>query len=447
VLRALLALSAANAFGHAPILPPALGPFTVNGNRITGRDGAAVLLRAVEGDPAAFTPVSLGVLRLRWNLNAVRVQTDADPASVWELARRAEAHGMAVIVETASDAVRDRLKDSPNVLFAGRFPATRIAIEIGSDDAACAALPKPPAAFNEFVLERLYAASEQHVFFAGFRAGGLVKDFTEFEPTSVTRPIVCGDPQGQGIGEMVLLFTTGDSTGFGYLSPDRIASKAGGPASPLAPGQLISIYTENFGPEPGAQASPGTLPVSLGDTRVLIGGVEAPILAAGPFQIDTQVPRNLPPGERARMRILFKGIPSNLAEVDVVRAAPEIFIDTFSRIAVATNQDGRRNALGAPAGPGTVVTLYATGCGATDPAIRSGELTPSPHPALVERIEVTVDGVAAAIVFAGEVPGFAGLNQINIRLADGRPGDERTAPVRMSVAGRTNQSAAFLRIR
>ena len=147
------------------------------------------------------------------------------------------------------------------------------------------------------------------------------------------------------MGEALLVVSTGDPTGFGYVAPDRIANSAGGPASPLAPGQLLSLFVEQLGPDPRRITGfddAFRLPVNAGGTEVSFDGVPAPILYAGAFQINVQVPYSLVPGSKSTIQVWFRGVPSNRAVVDVVDAAPEIFHDFATGSAIALNEDGLR---------------------------------------------------------------------------------------------------------
>ncbi|MGH6961283.1 MAG: cellulase family glycosylhydrolase, partial [Dongiaceae bacterium] len=130
---------------------------------------------------------------------------------------------------------------------------------------------------------------------ASFEPGSLISDAADFSPTTLDSPWTCGvrlNPQ-PGMGEGLILWLTGDPTGFGVLRALAIGNAAGGPAGPVAPGEIIAIYAEQLGPENPALASfdaSGRLPVSLGDTQIYFDGVAAPIFFSGAFQINVQVP-------------------------------------------------------------------------------------------------------------------------------------------------------------
>src|SRR5438552_11609521 len=71
-----------------------------------------------------------------------------------------------------------------------------------------------------------------------------------------------------------------------------------------------------------------------------------------------------------------------------------------------------------PAHAGDVIVIYLAGMGATNPAVASGQPSPSVEPLarVVVQPTVSVDGQNASIIYAGLTPGFAGLFQINFEV-------------------------------
>lgn len=101
---------------------------------------------------------------------------------------------------------------------------------------------------------------------------------------------------------------------------------------------------------------------------------------------------------------------------------------------IATHADGSLVSAAAPAAQGEEVVIYAFGLGATNPAVKTGDATPSPAPALAGLLFVQFDSRVNATpsppyynplvlapfipvpLFAGLTPGLAGLYQINLRI-------------------------------
>jgi uncharacterized protein (TIGR03437 family) len=103
---------------------------------------------------------------------------------------------------------------------------------------------------------------------------------------------------------------------------------------------------------------------------------------------------------------------SNKASVQVAERAP--------RLLVAVNQDGSINTSAKPARVGEVLTVYAIGFGATNPAVRTGAPAPAAEP--LARVTPTPSigfgtgfgKIVAEPFFAGLTPTYAGLYQLNV---------------------------------
>lgn len=87
------------------------------------------------------------------------------------------------------------------------------------------------------------------------------------------------------------------------------------------------------------------------------------------------------------------------------------------------NQDGSVNSASNPAAPGSIISIFGTGEGVISPQLSTGNLvlsTPYPFPA--DHASVTIGGVAAQVVYAGEAPTLpAGIFQINAQIPPGTP--------------------------
>jgi uncharacterized protein (TIGR03437 family) len=93
---------------------------------------------------------------------------------------------------------------------------------------------------------------------------------------------------------------------------------------------------------------------------------------------------------------------------------------------VALNQDLTRNSASNPAAQGSIVVLYGTGAGQTNPAGVDGEVTGKILPKPVLPVSVTIDGKPAKVLYAGAAGGtVSGVIQVNVRLPD----DIQSGPV------------------
>lgn len=106
---------------------------------------------------------------------------------------------------------------------------------------------------------------------------------------------------------------------------------------------------------------------------------------------------------------------------------------------IVTHADGSLVSAAAPAAQGEEVVIYALGLGVTNPAVKTGDATPSPAPELGRPFFVQFDSRVNATpsppyynplilapfipvpLFAGLTPGLAGLYQINLRIPSSLP--------------------------
>ena len=112
------------------------------------------------------------------------------------------------------------------------------------------------------------------------------------------------------------------------------------------------------------------------------------------------------------------------------------------------NQNNSVNSTTSPAGRNTVVQIFATGEGQTDPAGADGKLMPGnalARPKLP--VTVRIGNIDAPVTYAGSAPGLvAGLIQINARIAATTPLGA-AVPVVISVGGVPSQPGVTMVIR
>src|SRR5258706_354556 len=170
-------------------------------------------------------------------------------------------------------------------------------LQLTQDTPACHSVPSDPQKATDLLFQTMAYFDRRDISWtaASFETDSLVQNTTTFDPTQLNTPWKCGvvtNPE-PGMGEIVLLQLTEDSTGFGVLDEDQVASAAGGIAGPVAPGEILKVYGFLFGPPSdliSTYDSRGNLPASLGDVRLLFDGEAAPLFGIGPFQITAQVP-------------------------------------------------------------------------------------------------------------------------------------------------------------
>jgi uncharacterized protein (TIGR03437 family) len=184
----------------------------------------------------------------------------------------------------------------------------------------------------------------------------------------------------------------------------------------IAPGQLLAIYGANLGPDQltYTTVAGNRIATSVAGTRVLIGGIPAPLLYVRQDQVGAVVPFAVGQLRETTVVVEAAGQASEPVSVPVISAAPGIF--AAGNACACQGANGPISASNAAA-RGSIVTLYATGLGQTLPFGADGLLVfdePLPRPILP--VSVLVGGVAAEILYAGIAPGFVGVMQINIRI-------------------------------
>lgn len=206
----------------------------------------------------------------------------------------------------------------------------------------------------------------------------------------------------------------------GSITVVNAASLKGGA---IAPGEIVSIFGSGLGPKTGVSAqlaSGQVLANQIGDTKVLFNGTSAALFYVQDGQVNAQAPYEIAGLPAVTVQVLYKGAVAGQTSVPVTDASPAVFaVAGGTGPAAALNQDGTINSATNPAPRGSVVTLFATGEGQTDPAGVDGQLAASPYPQPAADVSVRVGGYGGDILFAGEAPGMVGVLQINVRLPGG----------------------------
>lgn len=87
-----------------------------------------------------------------------------------------------------------------------------------------------------------------------------------------------------------------------------------------------------------------------------------------------------------------------------------------------TSSESALNSASSPAPPGSIVSLYGTGEGQTNPVGVDGKVATAPLTAPILPVQVFISNVAAEALYAGAAPGeVAGVLQVNVRVPSGIP--------------------------
>lgn len=194
----------------------------------------------------------------------------------------------------------------------------------------------------------------------------------------------------------------------------------------LAPGMIASAFGTRLTTGDSASAE-GTLSTALAGTSMMVNGVPAPMFYASPTQVNFQVPFEITGTEALVVVTTAEGSTALL--VPLMPASPGLAGVVLHAAGFASVTDDN------PAAPGEVLVLFATGLGATDPAVASGAPSPlDPLAVATARVICTFGDRPGTVWFAGLAPGYTGLYQINVQVPDGVSGRTNLT---VTAAGRT----------
>jgi len=224
-------------------------------------------------------------------------------------------------------------------------------------------------------------------------------------------------------------------------------------ATAIAPGQMVVVWGSNLGPgtvAPLQVDANGMVTTSTGGVRVLFDGVPAPMVYALSSQCSAVVPYFGATKATTHIQVEYQGVRSLPVEFPVGATAPGLFTMDFSGKGQGAilNEDGvTRNSPAAPAHPGSVVVLWGTGEGITDPPGVDGRPAVDVLPKPLAPVSVQIGGLPAVVQYAGAAPGaIPGLFQINAQISPNvTPGD--SVPVRVTVGNLTSQPGVTVSVR
>jgi uncharacterized protein (TIGR03437 family) len=210
-----------------------------------------------------------------------------------------------------------------------------------------------------------------------------------------------------------------------------------------------------MGPTPGVpyqlSADAKSITNTLAGVTVLFDGTPATLLYVSAVQINAIVPYRVAGNSNTVVQVQYQTQLSNTVTIPVQVAAPGIFSQDQSGTGPGAilNQDSSLNASLSPATVGSVIQIFLTGGGVTNPAQTDGALAPvaEPFPRLVTQPVVTIGGLAAQVTYAGAAPELvAGLTQINAAVPVGvKPG--LSVPVVVQIGNWQSQAGLTITVK
>lgn len=211
----------------------------------------------------------------------------------------------------------------------------------------------------------------------------------------------------------------------------------------FAPGSLVSIFGRNLGSSGAMSGS--FAPAIMGGVCVTLDSEPLPLLMTSSGQINAQIPPATTVGRHTlTIRSIDRKAASQAQSIQVSRYAPALFTDNATKEVFLVRADGSRVTRNRPARRDEPLMMFAAGLGVTQGArLASGVPAPSTPLAEADPVEVFFGDPRYSqsemiVEWAGLVPGFIGVYQVNIRV----PGDRMRGedlPVLLRIGGVQSQ--------
>ncbi|HTW65364.1 MAG TPA: putative Ig domain-containing protein [Bryobacteraceae bacterium] len=228
-----------------------------------------------------------------------------------------------------------------------------------------------------------------------------------------------------------------------------VVNAASSAPGPIAPGEFVTIFGSGLGPATPVSATAGSATISpnLGGTQVFFGTNAAPILYTSAGQVNVIVPYELDNSSSTNLTVWYQGTASAGDDLRVIDAVPGIFMLNAAGQGAIVNQDGTINSATNGAPVGSIVSIYGTGQGQTNPPGIDGAISTqaSPQPPPLP-VTVQIGGLPATVSYAGAAPGApAGFMQVNAMVPAGVPAGTNV-PVQITVGTASSQAGVTMYI-
>jgi uncharacterized protein (TIGR03437 family) len=219
-----------------------------------------------------------------------------------------------------------------------------------------------------------------------------------------------------------------------------VVDGASAQAAPVVPGKVTVLYGERLGTSAfaGVWIDNGRLGTNLNGTEVLFDGKPAPMLYSSAGQVAVVAPYSLDGKAGTQVVVKNGAAVSDPIALPVAPVGPSVFsADTSgSGQGVILNSDLSVNSSAKPAAKGSVIVIYATGEGQTEPGGVDGQLANGPTYATpIGKVTVVIGGIVVTPEYAGAAPQLvAGVMQINVRVPLEVPSGDVPLEVRVGTA-------------
>ena len=216
----------------------------------------------------------------------------------------------------------------------------------------------------------------------------------------------------------------------------------------VSPGEIVTVFGSTLGPSSLVASkitTAGALDSNLGGTRVLFDGIPAPLIYSVSGQVSAIVPYAVAGRSSTFVQVEWNGVKSDAQEIPVAPSAPAIFVTDNQGQGAIVNAEGSINFPASPAAAGSIISIYATGEGETNPALPDGQIVGDSLPRPKLPVSVTIGGQNAEVLYAGGSPGQSvGLLQVNVRIPDGITGRQ---PIVVKIGDNSSQDGVFVSVK
>lgn len=189
--------------------------------------------------------------------------------------------------------------------------------------------------------------------------------------------------------------------------------------------------------QPGAAWLPGLVQWHRSSAHLPLGGADQRAV----------VPYEVAGSPTVTVEIDGGGVHSPAWTIPVAPAAPGVFTQEGSGqgAAAVLDQDSSLNTAENPASGGSVIQIFLTGEGTTNPPGVTGEITQLDVKSPAQPVTVEIGGIEAALVSATTAPfAIAGMFQVNARVPAGSP--TGSVPLLVRIGNASSQPAATVSV-
>ncbi len=224
----------------------------------------------------------------------------------------------------------------------------------------------------------------------------------------------------------------------------------------IAPGMMVSVFGQNLAPRTTA-ARTVPLPSELDGVSVEVtepgkAALRAPLYFVSANQINIQMPFGITAAS-VQLRVRTAQGVSDAVTVPIVSRAPRLFTRTMDgkgEPILLHASDYSWVSAEAPAAPGEYLVLLLTGLGEVTPGVEAGrpggdDRALGPINRVTAPVRVSFGGQRVEALFAGLMPGYPGIYQVNFQAPAGLSGGLQ--PIVVSVGDSFSQAGVAAAVR